>query len=356
MKIILAAHDRAMLWIDACSQSLAIDKAESAAMLANMCGFRTWDELMSVVGTQAPTPLDELLEPEVLASRRSRYIEVLVDIFGMNPHHASYLASTLSPTSQKTPRTISFDSATMHDPLRDGLIPLIPPGMESMMEEGVEAFLQMMKDSNPQMADFDTSNFFERMRISKPINPRVFYDFCAEQGWDMIESSYRADCIFGQSSFSLISNLGPIPVYINSIAQIPYDSDDEMAEHVRAVVLEDACELNDDPTLILFWGLPLFREVNGKRYTCPGSLHHKGDWHDILITPEMRRVEAMIEKVTKGIDYNNPDPSFEDIKNKSFRTFIALRLGLETVDELDAIQVPSTGSASGWCSPLISFN
>lgn len=353
MKVIPSDHKKARLWVEACSASLAIDKAESAAMFANMCGFKTWEAIIKVIGAQAPSSLDESLTSEQLADRRAGYIEVLVEMFGMNPHYASHLVTNLSPSSEKLPRKIAIDSASMHDPLKDSQTPLFPPGMESMLEEGMEAFVEMMKQSHPELANVDMTNFAERMRISKPVNPGLYFDFCQNHGWAVIEESYEEEYVFGEPSFSIDSSFGPIPVYANSIVQMPYDTDDEMAEHVREVVLEDASDLDDDPTVILFWGLPLSREVRGVYFTCPGSLYHDGEWHDILLNAEMTSVEDMIKKVVAGIDYNNPDKIFEDKHNQSLKTFLALQVGATNSHELSKFEIMSIGGASGWSSPLI---
>lgn len=353
MKIIPADHQRAGLWVDACAESLRVDRAEAAGMYANLCGFRTWDEIAQAIGTQRPSPFDESLEKEILESRRATYTGVLVEIFGLNPFHASYLVRNLSPSSQKLPRKISFDSSEMHDPDKEGRIQLIPPGMEDFMEEGMEAFLEMMKQTDPEFAKIDTTNFAERMRISKPLNPGLYWDYCANHGWEPIEETYEEDYVFGEPSFSLKSKDGQIPVYANSIVQLPYDADDEMANHVREVVLSDAMESDDDPTLILFWGSPITKKIDGIYFTCPGSLYTQGDWHDILLNTEMTSVDLMIEKVSAGIDYNNPDKAFEDKRCESVKTFLALQVGAKNSEKLRKFEIMSIGSASGWSTPII---
>lgn len=353
MKIIPTDHQRAGLWVDACVASLRVERAEAAGMYANLCGFRTWDEIAQVIGTQRPSPFDESLEKEILESRRATYTGVLVEIFGLNPYHASYLARNLSPSSEKLPRKISFDSSEMHDPDKEGRIHLIPPGMEGLVEEGMEAFLDMMKKSNPEFAKIDTTNFAERMRISKPLNPGLYWDYCANHGWEPIEDTFEEEYVFGEPSFSLQSNNGQIPVYANSIVHLPYDADDDMANHVREVVLSDAMDLDDDPTLILFWGSPITKKVDGLYFTCPGSLYTQGDWHDILLNKEMTSVDLMIEKVTAGIDYNNPDKSFEDKRCESVKTFLALQVGAQNSQQLSKFEIMTIGSASGWSTPII---
>lgn len=353
MKIIPADHQRAVLWIDACVDSLGVDRAEAAGMYANLCGFRTWDEIAQAIGTQRPSPFDESLDKEILESRRANYTGVLVGIFGLNPFHASYLVRNLSPSSQRLPRKISFDSSEMHDPDKEGRIPLIPPGMEDMMEEGMEAFLETVKQNSPELAKIDTTNFAERMRISKPINPRLYWDYCVNHGWEPIEETYEEEYVFGEASFYLKSKQGQIPVYANSIVQLPYDADDEMANHVRDVVLSDAMELDDEPTLILFWGSPISKKVNGLYFTCPGSLFTQGNWHDILLNADMTSVDLMIEKVSAGIDYNNPDKSFEDKWRQSMQKFLSLQVGAKNSEELSKFEIMSMGSASGWSIPII---
>jgi hypothetical protein len=323
-------------------------------MYANLCGFRSWNAIVQVIGTQAPTPLDETLSAEDLAVRRSEYIAVLVSVFGMNPHYASHLVASLSPTSERLPRKIAFDSTSMYDSDEDGRIPLIPPGMESMLEEGMDAFLDMLKESNPELRDFDTTNFAERMRISKPINPGVYYDFCQNHGWDLDEESYEEEYVFGEPSFSINSPNGDVLVYANSIVQTPYDKEDEMAEHVRSTVLQNAIEFYDNPRLILFWGQPMSKTVGNFHFTCPGSLYVDGKWHDMLMNAQMRSVDTMIEMVRSGIDFNNPDKIFDDKYSQTAKTFLALTVGAKNSEELSKFKIMTIGSASGWNTPIIS--
>lgn len=354
MKIIPESHKKARLWVEACAASLDVEKAVAAAMYANICGFGSWNSIVQIIGTQQPSPLDETLNSEQLSERRSGYIEILVSVFDMNPSYASYLVSHLSPTSGKHPKKIAFNAQSMHGSEDDAGIPLIPPGMESMMEEGMEAFLAMMKENHPEFADFDTTNFAERLRISKPLNPGLYYDFCKNLGWDLDESSYEEDYVFGEASFSINSPKGKVLVYANSIVQTPYDTEDEMANHVRTTVVEDAYDFSDDPRLILFWGQPMTKKVKDLSFTCLGSIYVNGSWSDMLLNTEMRNVDTMLEMVSKGIDFNNPDPIFADKHNLAARIFLALSIGAQSLEELNEYEIMQFGSPSGWNSPMVS--
>ena len=72
-------------------------------MYANLCGFRTWDEIAQVIGTQ-PSPFDESLEKEILESRRATYTGVLVEIFGLrtNLNWTTYVVLTFILWSART--------------------------------------------------------------------------------------------------------------------------------------------------------------------------------------------------------------------------------------------------------------
>lgn len=348
MKIIPANHKQSRLWVEACAASLDIDKAEAAAMYSNLCGFPSWNAIVQVIGTQKPTDLDETLSAPDLAARRLGYIEVLVSRFGLNRHYASHLIATLSPTSSKHPKKIAFDSASMREPDKDGREYLFPPGMESMMHDGMNAFMEMFKKTHPELGDFDADDLIEHSRMSKPINPGIFYDFCQNHDWDLNDESYKEVYVFGEPSFTVNSPKGQVLVYLNSITQTPYDDDDETANRVRNTVLENALSHNPNQRIILFWGQPLSKKIRDKSFTCVGSTYVSGKWHDMLMNRDMRSVDSIIDFACSGIDFNKPDEALSDKHNQTLQTFLALTVGAKNSFELSQIQFSVMGGASGW--------
>lgn len=347
MRIIPSSHKQARLWVDACTASLEIDKAAAAAMYANLCGFPSWNSIVQIIGTQQPSAPDEALSHQELQERFRHYEGVLGELFKMPPSFAKALINKLSPSSSQHPKkfTLEQDSRFREDEIFGD----IPEDMDEFMEE----FINMFKEINPEMADLDTTNFAERMRISKPMDPGLYYDFCLNHGWDLDEASYAEEYVYGQRSFKVKSPHGDVHVYITSLVKTPGDNDDEMAEHVKELFLNDAINYDDDPSIIIFWGNILTKDIAGKRYTSVGTMYVDDDWQDVLMNAEMTSVDKLIDMACEGIDFDNPDPAFEDINHQTLQTFLALTVGAENSNELSKYNISGLRFASGWSMPMI---
>lgn len=354
MKFIPRDHKIARLWVESCTASLSIEKQEAAAMFANLCGFRTWESVVQVIGNQIPTIVDEDCNPDIVSERKNFYREILVSVFAMNPTYADYLVENLSPSSGKTPKKFSFDHDSMHDDLKEGVMSLIPPGMDfRALQEGMQDFIEMLAETVPSLAGMDTRNFVDRMRISSPIDPADYYNFCSSMGWEIIEDTYAEDYEHCKHLFCMNASFGDVYVYANSLSKIPMDNDDEMAEHLKAQVLEDAKESTDFPAIILFAGKFMARDYRGKSFTCGGCLYKDGEWYDFLLNQGMDTVDKLFEAAEADIDLNNPSLEFEDKNNYALVSFLAYTNEKGTYQEVFEHQIMTVGSPSGWGTVLL---
>lgn len=354
MKFIPRDHKIARLWVDACSSSLSIEKQEAASMYANLCGFKTWDAIIKAIGKAKPSPVDEDCGSDVVAERKAFYQEVLVNVFTMNPLYATYLVDTLSPSSGKVPKRFSFDHESMHDELREGVMPLMPPGMTmETLRDGMESFIEMLADKIPSLEGIDTTNLMERMRISGPIDPADYYNFCSTMGWEIIEESYAEEYEHGKPLFCLNSSFGDVLVYANSLSKVPGDHDDEMAEHLHELVLDDARQGTDFPAVILFAGKFMTKDYRGKKFTCGGSLYKDGEWYDFLVNRDMDTVDKLFEAAEADVDLNNPDERYADDKNIAIGSFLAVSYGLSSLKEVFSHRIMTVGSPSGWGAVML---
>ena len=354
MKFIPRDHKIARLWVEACAASLSIEKQEAAAMYANLCGFKTWESVVQAIGSQKPSMVDEDCNPDIVAERKDFYRDILVDIFTMNPSYAEYMTENLSPSSGKMPKKFSFAHESMHDGLRDGSMSLFPPGMDMrMLQEGMQDFIEMLADTVPELAGMDTSNFVDRMRISAPIDPADYYNFCADMGWDIIEETYAEEYEHCKPLFCMNSSFGDVFVYANSLSKIPMDNADEMAEHLKEMVLADAKESTDFPAIILFAGKFMTRDYRGKQFTCGGCLYKDGEWYDFLLNQDMDTVEKVFEAAESDIDLNNPGLEFEDKNSRALVSFLAYTYGKDSYKEVLDHEIMTVGSPSGWGAVML---
>lgn len=354
MKFVPRDHKIARLWVEACTASLSIDKQETAAMYANLCGFRTWESIVQAIGNQRPSLVDEDCNQDIVSERKDFYRDILVDIYTMNPSYADYLVDHLSPSSGKIPKKFSFDHESMHDDLSEGTINLLPPGMDMQtLQAGMQDFIEMLAETVPELAGIDTSNFMERMRISAPVDPADYYNFCASMGWEIIEDTYAEEYENCKPMFCMNASFGDVFVYANSLSKIPMDNDDEMAEHLKAMVLADAKESTDFPAIVLFAGKFMTKDYRGKTFTCGGCLYKDGEWYDFLLNKEMDTVDKLFEAAESDIDLNNPAAEYEDSGNFALVCFLAYTNEINSYQEVFDHEIMTVGSPSGWGSVLL---
>ena len=345
----------ARLWVDAVAASTKIDKTEVAGMYANMCGFKTWDALMSGISSIPPSASDEESSAETVANRKAFYLSILNGMFGINRSLAKYILNKVPPSSSVKPKRFSIETKGLHDPDGDNVL-----NFDAMREafgmDTEEDFSKVMDDfaknilgdSVPEGFSFD--NFTNRMRISKPVEPCVWYNMLATFGWDVDEDSYIEDYTYGEESFFVSNKNGDeIPVFITSLCRAPLDSEDDMANEVMDVVLNYCeTELLSDKA-ILFWGSPAVKKINGKFYSHFGMYFIDNNWHEFLLNEKTTCDDMFAQhKQMKCID--EPVESLAD----EHHVFMAVLKMIADIDQDEEVDVMTVGMQSGWDSLLLS--
>ena len=336
MPYIAPSTKHARLWVDAVSKSLKIEKSDAATMYARLCDFKSWDQLVQAIGRGKPF-----------------YCDVLVDEFGMNTRFAEYIIEMASPSSGKKPSRFSLDTGGMHTPDEDDK-PSIGKLFQEMgldSEEGMdkaaeEFFRRTMGDSLPE--DFSFENFTGRMRISKPIDPGAWWDLLMTIGWDLIEDSFRPEYVYGEESFVAVHDDEEIPVFVTSLVRVPFDDDDEMANEVMAVVEEHADYELESDKILLFWGQPTIKEINGKPYGHYGMYYVDGQWHEFLLNKDTTITEVFNQHLIME-SVESPHVSLSD---EGYGLAAAMAKVLNGIEPDADVPMSTLGSPSGWKSLL----
>lgn len=356
-QFIAREHKLARLWVEACGKSLGIERAEAAAMYANLCGFRTWDAVTSAIANRQPSVSDEQLEASELMTRRDSYIAVMVDVFALNPSMAVHLAANLSPSSAKVPKAISIDRSTLHSPSDKDDLNLYMPGFDD--PRVTDAMLKDLLAGAPGLQGVNLDNLTDRLRISHSVEPWVFWDFYSDQGFDLIEDTYVEDYEYGAPSFFMscspeISESEMVPVFLTSLAYTPLDHHDKMADEVRRVMLESAKAITGGDTLLLCWGHLQQKEIGGKRFTYAGQIHHKGSWRDLLLNRSLDTFDKLLQAATGLQDINEPGPEFQDKGLECTIRFFMVQTQCESSAEFfQKYTVNGIGNPSGWSLGMI---
>ena len=356
-QFIATNHKLSRLWVEACGKSLGIERAEAAAMYANMCGFRTWDAVTNAIGNRLPSVPDEQLEVPELMARRDSYIEVMVDVFAVNPSMAIHLAANLSPSSAKVPKAISIDRSTLHSPPEEDGLSLYMPGFDD--PRVADAMLKDLLAGAPGLEGINLNNRTERLRISHTVEPGIFWDFYSDLGLDLNEDTYVEDYEYGAPSFFMpcspeISESEEVPVFLTSLTYTPLDHHDRMADEVRRVMLESTIEFTGADTLLLCWGHLQQKEIGGKRFTNAGQIHHKGTWRDLLLNRSLDSFDKLLHAATALQDINEPGQEFQDQGSECMIRFFMVQTQCESSAEFfRKYTVSSIGNPSGWSIAMI---
>lgn len=356
-QFIATEHKLARLWVDACGKSLGIERAEAAAMYANMCGFRTWDAVTSAIGSRQASVPDEQLEVPELMARRERYIDLMVDVFAINPSMAVHLAANLSPSSARVPKPISIDRSTLHSPSEDDGLSLYMPGIDD--PRVADAMLKDLLADVPGLEGVNLDNITNRLRISHPIDPAVYWNFYTDMGFDLIDDTYVEDYVYGEPSFFMpcsheISESERVPVFLTSLTYTPLDHQDDMADEVRRLMLESTKAITGTDTLFLCWGHMQHKEIGGKLFTYVGQIHHKGAWHDLLLNRSLDSFDKLLHSATALQDINDPGLEFQDKGSECEIRFFMAQTQCESSAELfQKYTVTEIGNPSGWALGMI---
>lgn len=338
----------AILWVNVVSSSLGIDKAEAAAMFANLCGFPSWEILMSNIGSIEPSQYDEHCSVDIVQTRLAFYVDVLVSVFGMHQDFAQYLVDHASPSSKTKPKKFSISRDQLYEPgdpssvnFRE-MARMAGLDSEDKMHEAMEEFAKMaLGDDVPE--DFSFDDFADRLRVSKPVEPSDYYNLATSLDWDTIEDTYNEEYVYGEESFWLTDDRGiDIPVYLTSLVRTPLDTSDDMANEVMSIVAEHSLQECGSNRALLFWGSPVMKQVSDCWFVHYGVYLKNGEWREFLLN-ESTTIEGLFKQNFEDIDC--PDSIYED---KHRQLAIAFQKMLSGIEQGKPIKAAEIGTLSGW--------
>lgn len=354
MKFIPRDHKMARLWVEACAAGLRVDKQVAAAMYANLCGFKTWDLIVKAIGSQKPSIVDEECDEETVAERKEFYFDVLEGVFSLPEDHIDYLVEEMSPSSGKVPKRFQLEHEPKHSRSRGAMSGMFSTEFDlETINEGMQGILKMLAKQIPGLADIDPDELMDHMRVSRPVEPAAYYNFCDNMGWDIIDDTYDEEFEPCKPMFCLSASFGDVFVYASSLSKIPTDNDDELAEKLKMDVLMDAKQITDFPAVILFAGNFMTLHHNDKKFTCGGCLYKDGEWYDFLVNKNMDTVDKLFEAAESDVDLNDPDVKYADVGAFAILTFLCVANDVSTPQELGERRVMATGPKQGWGTVVV---
>jgi len=274
----------------ALSASLKIDKGKSRQYIAQALGYETWGSYVKKANSCPPDLTDDSLSPDIANHRLGVFTQNLMDVLQLDEQRTSELAKSISPFTGIKPKAYRVDVSSNDDKDSINLSPLFDSagGKDGMLD-----FIHQMAESHPELAmlkDIDNSDdFMNRMRISTPMDPAVFYDFLQNfMPWELDDSMYEEEYTYLEESFHIESSIDGVsyPVFIVSLCGVPGDSNDSLMDEIKDIIGSYGGR-----ALVLF-RMPAFKEIKGVTYAVIGSFFNGKDWSWTLLVDEDPEIQA----------------------------------------------------------------
>ncbi|HEJ2342226.1 TPA: hypothetical protein ACWLUJ_005743 [Pseudomonas aeruginosa] len=353
---VMPSSERAQQWVDACAKSLACPAEEAAVMLANLCGFATWDLMIHAIGSTRPSQPDEQLPKSSVRRRHEYFVAVLTEVFAFDPLFGKYLVEHLSPSSCRPFRPFSIDRSHMHGPRDTQGINFAE--MAEMLgidfDDSIlaDAAKRLLGDALP--SDFDFSNFSDSVRALRGVESWPWFNIFMDLGWGPLDETYNEEPVEGEPAFLIDDQVhGLVPVFLSPFSRTPNDYNDKGADASMRCALEAYREghaLGDfGDTAYLLWSFPLSKEINGEHYCHLGMLLRDGEWKEALINEhvdsfaKLYRLNAQLASIEDG------HPELADQGQRFFNGVNRHMAGLDQPGVSDkGWEVLQAGSFSGW--------
>ncbi len=355
MKFIPKQSKKARLLGQALSRSLNIDTDAANDAVAVMYGHSRWGALCKAMQKSKPSLWDEEVNRDIAASREAILVERLSDCMQLDHFSCRNLVQHLKPCAQANSQPLPTDRAPSSPPTdvhgMDFSAITEAFGMDRSAQRTdarLNGLLQeVMHAAGEELAaDFEFNNLGDRMRLSKPVDPGVFFDILQSLGWPLDESSFEQNYACGEPSFFAESKTGHVPVYLSSLVMTPEDADDRMANEVMGVTEEDNCKNMETERFILMWGQPQVKVIGESEYSYWGCLWQQGRWRDFLINGAMTSADKLFDMNPEGQTINRPNKVQSDPKHELAKSVVIFMQGLQA--QRDRVKMSKIKTASGW--------
>lgn len=339
----------------ALSKSIKVTPDSAREILAQALEHETWTRYVSIANVREPELLDEHLSPDIANHRTCVFAENLSEIIGVRTSVAEQLAKSISPFTGTRPKAYRVDIAQEEN--EDSI------NMQDLFElsggdDGMLDTLHRLAEINPELESLkdiaDIGEFQDRMRISHPMDPALYYDALANlTSWELDDTFYEEDYTYLEASFHLVSQNDSVsyPVYLVSLIASPGDNNDNLFAEVKEYVAN-----YKGRSLILF-RLPCFKVINGITYAVIGSFYNGKAWTWTLLTGDDPEIQS--EKITpENYDLETPslDSSMQVTEEQGFPSHIVYQSVVQgRVDpKTERLELPkesmTTTGIGGWNS------
>ncbi len=279
---------RALQWVSVCAASCGFDNDKSATVLAELCGFGSWDVMTYAIDNLPPSICDEHIPADVLESRLRRYAVILIQEHGVSPQAALGIIHNISPSTER--------------PLRNFVV------FDAEDDDDDEAFSTEDDVSSAVSSALGMPLCPERVALTVPLTTSVnseTWQYAMDYlGWEAEELDDEA--LIGEASLLIHSQFDSsvIPVYLSTVLPPP-DFSGALYEHPSFRLLQYACLGNfmsewapaEAECFFILSSWPLMTTIKSKTYCCIGVTFDvkTGRWLDLLVNRKCRDISTLLQ-------------------------------------------------------------
>jgi len=357
---IFISSDRALQWVDLCSKALAAPREDVAKILANLCGFGSWDVMTYAIESLPPSVTDEELDFPAVVARLKHQILVLTNEHGLDELLASFLLAHLSPTSNRQYKAFTAEDDPELTPRSRAAFQAV----FSREEDGGSETGDVKIDVSviPFMTQPDPYRCSVVMELSGETSPPNWEWIFDQLGWDFDFCDEEHPDLDEPACLIFDDELGDVPIYFTGLYGPPLDS--ATLESDRANRLQRAMCVGDFLTYrqgcagvaLLLKRWPQAKQIGDQVFCHIGSAYEResNSWRDLLCNMRCTSISRLLELNRVVVDINAGHYALADGHGHFLQLSSVSLSGIDPEDLEELIEegritlVQSTHQDSGW--------
>lgn len=291
----------AQQWVNACVESCGFEPDKAAKVLANLCGFGSWDVMAFAIDNMQPSKLDEHISAQDRDSRHAQYIRILVEDHAVSITGAVCIIDNLSPSSGRPKAAFEF----VGDDEDSG------PGSDDEMafrpcdhEDGDSGCINCALQAVTALPCRERVAAVLPMAIHVDSDP--WLSAMAYMGWTVEEVEWETDVeVMAEAPFVVYSDDGSVvPVYLSSHLPAP-DFGGETSDDPSFKLFQYVCLGNflsewagsEATSFVILGRWPLIYPAEDKLYFCIGVAYDSltQSWTNLLLNRKCRDMATLLK-------------------------------------------------------------
>lgn len=287
---VMRSVELAQQWVEMCAKGLELKTEQSAAMLATLCGFGSWDIMTYAIETMPPSKLDEDLPEEQRQGRLKGYVRVLVHLYEMDVPLAMFLLTRLPPSSRRPFVAFSAEpNLEIEESDFNAFKAFAADFLHEDLGDECPHCRQLEENFSVQV---DPTKMNVAMSLCDEIELHQWEAILGHLGWSYDSLSDELHDIDVAAFAVQDMTFGAVPVYLSPT--VPQAFGDQVSELDPAIrLLRKVCVgdyvanwQTQTPIALLLSRWPLVKEIDGRVYCHLGSVYYsqRNEWKDLFFS------------------------------------------------------------------------